>query len=57
MSLEDKIKASNAVCIAAQKLLNKVLKVQKANVGKLPSCIQSVNTLKISSEHFGESLQ
>ena len=57
--LADKIKPSklcNAVFnIAARKLLNKVLKVRKQNVGELLSCIRSVTALKISTDDFGKS--
>ena len=57
--LAEKIKPSklcNAVSnIAARKLLNKVLKVQKQSVVELLSCITSITSLKISTEDFGKS--
>lgn len=41
--------------ISSQKLLNRVLKVQKQSVGELLRCIRSVNALEITSAGFGES--
>ena len=57
--LAEKIKTSKLTyavsSIASRRLLQRVLKVRKQNVGELLGCIRAVNSLKIADDDFGES--